>query len=582
MVMWRTTMTLATAGIGLLSAAGLAGAEQVSRVVLGGEVGQAAATSTARFRFAPFTSLPWLRADLTGERVSGEDDNFHHVMRRPFKHYSGDISGRFIEIMARSSHGDPGVHPAFAPLLEEVVRHQRPGGYFCATGEIDWQQPLDFVKQGDEFEVGRMLPALWGNSRMLCGLVEAMRAFPGNEDTARSARALGDFYISMLPRFNDPARIAEYNGAGTYAAGHVTCWFPAMEGLVQLSALTGEKKYLEAAREIATFYTRFDHLPIDHAHGMLCNQVSLLLLHEATGNPDDLARVERRWEELVEGGYVNPAGGILEKCHVSFARDEGCAIADWLRLNLALGRITGKSRYGAMAERTLHNHFLQNQGPKGGFGHRYVSCDDEGVYGFQTRYSESTWCCSYHGELGFIELKRHLFSRDEGTLTCPFALDFTVTDAIGTTTSMLRPGRRGKGEVMRQWISLAGQPPTVVRVRQPHWADTVSAMHADGGTLEFKVEEGWCTTVEPVTEVGFIFRGAPYAEDRRCRRLPDGPREGQAFVIGYGPKIMALQASPGDGPKWPVTVENLGEQGLEPIGPAERTRSFEFVFGRQP
>jgi DUF1680 family protein len=130
---------------------------------------------------------------------------------------------------------------------------------------------------------------------------------------------------------------------------------------------------------------------------MLCNQVSLLLLHEATKDPAYLARVEKRWEELVQGGYINPAGGILEKCHVKFRRDEGCAIADWLRLNLALGRVTGKPRYWAMAERTLHNHFFQNQATKGGFGHRRVHCDDQGVLGFEGRIEESTWCCTYHG-----------------------------------------------------------------------------------------------------------------------------------------------------------------------------------------
>ena len=127
-----------------------------------------------------------------------------------------------------------------------------------------------------------MLPALWGNARLLCGLVEAARAFPDDKAIAAAARRLGDFYISLLPRFNDPDRIAEYTAGGTYAAGYVTCWFPAMEGLVKLRDLTGEKKYLDAAAAMAEFYHRFDRLPVDHAHGMLCNQVSLLLLYEAT------------------------------------------------------------------------------------------------------------------------------------------------------------------------------------------------------------------------------------------------------------------------------------------------------------
>ncbi len=67
---------------------------------------------------------------------------------------------------------------------------------------------------------GRMLPALWGNARLLCGLVEAMRAFPEDQETSSAARRLGDFYLSVLPRFNDPKRIEEYTAGGTYAAGY--------------------------------------------------------------------------------------------------------------------------------------------------------------------------------------------------------------------------------------------------------------------------------------------------------------------------------------------------------------------------
>jgi hypothetical protein len=41
-------------------------------------------------------------------------------------------------------------------------------------------------------------------------------------------------------------------------------------------------KYLDAAKTMAAFYERFDQIPIDHAHGMLCNQMALLSLFEAT------------------------------------------------------------------------------------------------------------------------------------------------------------------------------------------------------------------------------------------------------------------------------------------------------------
>jgi len=132
-------------------------------------------------------------------------------------------------------------------LLAELPKHQRPGGYFAASGLIDWQKPIDHK----DIYKSTMMPALWGNARLLCGLVEASRAFPDDAPLLATARRLGDFYVGLIPRFADPARMSEYTGGDTYAAGYVTCYFPAMEGLVKLHTLTGERKYLKAAVTMA-------------------------------------------------------------------------------------------------------------------------------------------------------------------------------------------------------------------------------------------------------------------------------------------------------------------------------------------
>lgn len=128
---------------------------------------------------------------------------------RPFKEYSGDISGRFIEIIAMNAQGSAGTNPAFLELLKEVPKHQRAGGYFCASGEINWQQPIDRNSNG---ESSVMMPALWGNARILCGLVEACRAFPDNKEILATAIKLGDFYAGVVPRFTDSARMTVKKG----------------------------------------------------------------------------------------------------------------------------------------------------------------------------------------------------------------------------------------------------------------------------------------------------------------------------------------------------------------------------------
>ncbi len=556
----------------VLSAADLPCGNPPNRIVtLGGEVGEAATASIGRFRAAPYDSLAWLRADLTGERVTEFDGKWGHIMNRPFKNYSGDISGRFIEIMALNSRGSYDVHPALKELLAAVPKHQRPGGYFAASGTIDWQQPIDFKGEGG----GTMMPALWGNARLLCGLVEASRAFK-DADLLESAKKLGDFYVGLIPRFTEPGRMADYTGGDSFAAGYVTCYFPAMEGLVKLHRLTGARKYLDAAITMAEFYRTFDRLPINHAHGMLCNQVSLLLLFEATRQAQYLERVEERWGELVEGGYINPAGGILEACQVKYGRDEGCAIVDWLRLNMELARVTGKARYFAMAERTLHNHFLQNQSLTGGFGHRSVRCDDNGVVGFAKRIEEATWCCTFHGQLGFVNLRAHLADLTDGVLTSNFALDFTRADGAGTLVSGILPGV-GDGEVLRQRIRLSGMPATIVRVRQPHWADAITAIDADGKALPLTNKDGYLAATRPVTDVVFIFGGGLYAENRHCMRLSIGPVAGEPFVLGHGPKILATVGRTATTPDWPTSLTRSRELGVVPFTAAMRAQDCGFV-----
>jgi len=56
-----------------------------------------------------------------------------------------------------------------------------------------------------------------------------------------------------------------------------------------------------------------------------------------------------------------------------------------------------------------------------------------------------------------------------------------------------------------------------------------------------KTDDGWYATAKPVNEVEFIFAGGVYAENRRCTRLPDNPKPGEPFVIGYGPKLLAAE-----------------------------------------
>jgi len=444
-----------------------------AEITLQGELGKAEKQAVERLFKPPFTSIEWLRADLTNETVSKDDKNEQSEWKRPFKYFSGDISGRYIELMALLSKGNLQYHPALSRFVNELPSRQQQDGHF-GWAKIDWNAPIDFSSDG--LSQSFMMPALWGNGRMLCGLVNGYLAF---KDTRllETAKKLGDFYIATANRFMDPQKMAEYNSGGTYASGYVTCYFNGFEGLIKLYQVTREIRYLHVAERMAGFLVQFDHLPTDHAHGMLCNQNALLLLFEETGKKNYLNRVKERWVALVNGGYVDPAGGVLEEARIGYSRDEGCAETDWLRLNLELFKITGQSQYLDMADRLINNHFLINQNASGGFGHRFILNDKEGVIGFANYSQEATWCCDFHGTLGFELLKPYVAQIDDQGLKVNFLMDFTahITSKSGSRWNIRSVAKLPKDSdtIKEQVVNINSSPKDSIRlfVRLPDWAE---------------------------------------------------------------------------------------------------------------
>ena len=518
-------------------------------VCLKGVVGAANTAIEQRLRREPFNSLAWLRADLTGEKVSQYDGIEEHPWYRPFKNFSGDISGRYLEVMSQQRKGER-PEELLNQLKEAIREHQQPGGYFSASGPIDWEQPIDYGNLYTDI----MMPALWGNSRMLCGLVAAVQdgCPPALEKCARN---LGDFYAHVLSRFTSDDHMDEFRAGGSFAAGYVTCYFPAIEGLVRLFQVTKEQRYLDTAIQMAEFYELFDIIPIDHSHGMLCCQVGLLLLHEMTGDNAYLNKVEARWDELVTGGYINPAGGILEKCRPVYYRDEGCALTDWLRLNLRLARITGRPRYWDMAERVLYNHLLQNQFDNGGFGHRKMIKGANGILGFAEKLEEATWCCCYHGLLAFQILKQYIVSMDSEGLHLPLAVDFDADLPDNRLTAKLID--EGPGSPFRYAIHL--EKPAMLNVRIPSWAGTTSVRVDGGEEISCDIENGWLRTPADITELTlflencqhtdhhhpdesgamtqtFCYHGPWVSQGERCSSTDASPNESENFIFTAIPK----------------------------------------------
>ncbi len=450
-------------------------------VTLSGPLGEALQHGVARLAKPPYTE-PWLRADVSFE------------LQRIFTNYSGDVSGRFLELASLTSPTGKFSPPPLAMLLETIARFQKPDGHFGVP--VDLSKPLP--------KNAPPIPMLWGNARLLVGLVTAGREFH-REDLLASARRLGDFYVNTADQLCSPAREADYRSSGTYGDGYCCCYFPAIEGLAMLYQATKDDRYLKQAERMAEFFTKFDCLPVEHSHGNLCAWRGILDLYEITGNRTYLDRATAKWDAAVKGSFVWPLGGVGEHWHVFFAGDEGCSESDWLRFSLDLWRFTGQTRYLDVAERLLQNQYATNQCPNGGYGMAHLDGDAAGPVAAIEKIEEWPFCCSFHGPLGLHFLKGYLAAGSERGVFVNFPYSFTApVKAAGREWMVLV---RSKPDYLQGYacmeIEFAPRDKTITQpgrlrhargtlwVRVPAWASAAKVVAASGEPVPAPTEGGY-------------------------------------------------------------------------------------------
>jgi hypothetical protein len=350
----------------------------MGQVRLEGVYGQRLARACDRFHLPPLDDPGYVLADIALDR------------KRIFTEYSGDISGRMIGAEALLSSGSTREAATLRRLLEGVPAGQKPDGHFGAV------QHLPALQRSTD------MPILWGNGRLLIGLVEAYE-ITGDTNALATARRLGDYFVATDAVYCRKENLESVGGR--HADAFATCYFSCIEGLVALGQATGDPSYRKEAEriaELALAETQFDDL---HSHGRLSTLRGIAALYEMTGDARWLQGVERDWKMVVDR-YLLPTGGITEMFSRSNGRDEGCAVSDWLRLNLMLWRMTGKGVYLDEAERGLKNHFLYQQFATGGSGHRaFINVQGEPA-AFRGDGTDAYWCCCEHWPRALADVAR--------------------------------------------------------------------------------------------------------------------------------------------------------------------------------
>lgn len=512
-----------------------------------GMLGRSLQRGVHRLALAPYTT-DWLLADVSFK------------VDRIFTNYSGDVSGRFLELaMLTSPAGQLLPFETLPTVLKTVVDYQKPDGHFGVN--VDFSKPLK--RNSPEITL------LWGNARMLVGLITAARKL-GDAQSLASARRLGDFYVNTADQLCSPEREAEYHATGTAADSYQVGYFPAMEGLVMLYGETRDERYLQLAERMAKWFLRFDTLPLDHSHGNLSAWRSRLDLYHVTGKKLYLEEAMAKWDKAVDQLFVWSLGGVGEHWHISYNGSEGCSESDWLRFNLDLWRYTGRTRYLDMAERLLENQYIADQSINGGFGMRHFDGEARGPIGTFGAVNEWDFCCSFHGPLGLYFLKSYLATGSEKGIYVNFPWSFTtrVKAAESEWEIVVQADSvfNGKGEKM---VDIQFNPdqinspkPATLWFRVPSWASEVMVDHVDrtaevrNGYLDLKHD------CEKETHFVVILRTKPIIEGRRFTSTSVEPGKISRFrdiSLIFGSKV--LFEMPVQGPHLSTLLATVDEKG---------------------
>ncbi len=390
---------------------------------------------------------------------------------RRFTEYSGDLSGRYIGALATAARVYQTPFPNLDGFVARVVALQKTDGYFGRTFHYD--KPTD-----------EDLALLWGNGRLLVGLLEYYRYKP-SPAVLSACQRLGEFLLRIAPLMLSK-NIRDEFGAAHFASSYI-CWTQQTEGLAGLYQVTRDERYRLLTQQIAAVIER---RPGDHVHGYLTSLRGVMDLYQLTAEARLLQQCEAAWQDVAQSEDLLITGGVPEGWSPNKHRTEGCAEADWVRLNLSLWKATAKPKYLEMAERATFNELALNQSATGDFGHRVFT--DTGLSGDAA--ARAWWCCTLHGLRYFPDVQASAFRGKGGALYFDLPIDSNLQNGHVPSSSLsaISTSSLGQDGTVGIMITEAGESAASLFIRKPEWASAVSVL-VNGSVTNSLLEGGYAS-----------------------------------------------------------------------------------------
>lgn len=382
------------------------------------------------------------------------DVNINPDNPRRFYNYSGDLSGRYIECLSAFCNNEKCGY--LDKIVEDALLYQHDDGRFG-------DQKLVFTEEYIDKEHTALL---WGNGRLLTGLLEYYKYNPKSE-ILHAAKKIGNFFLTTYDQVT-PEVVKRLEGLG--AAG-VICFTQYVGPLVMLSQATGDSTYAKVA---STIYKKLPPRGIQHSHGYLTTLRGVLDLYEYDKNKGHFNYVLKAYSDLVNSDDYTIFGSVKEYFGGKGGRDEGCSTADFIRLSLQLYRLTGNIDFLNKAEFAIYNAFYFNQFFTGDFGHHTINHETSG----SDIVNAAWWCCTMSGLRLYNTIKEEYFVQtDEVGVKLNLFLDTEYADEK-IKISMKRGGLVNGYHKMNMKIEKYNVD-GLFKIRIPDWVDDIKLLLND-------------------------------------------------------------------------------------------------------
>lgn len=402
---------------------------------------------------------------------------------------AGHSLGHYLSALSMqyAATKDPAVLNKINYIIDELAACQkaRKNGYLGAFGNEDkiWGELAKGNVKTGGFDLNGGWSPWYTVHKIMAGLLDAY-FYTGNKKALNAAEALADWTQNITIKLNDELfqkmLFCEYGGMA--------------ETLVNLYAITGEKKYLDLSykfydkRILDPLAKQQDILPGKHSNTQIPKIIASARRHEITGDQNDKAIADFFWKTIVyhhsyaTGGnsnyeYLSEPDKLNDK--LTENTTETCNTYNMLKLTGHLFAENPSAELFDYYEKALYNHILASQNHDDGMMCYFVPLRMGGKKEYSDQFNTFT-CCVGTGMENHVKYNESIYFRgNDGSLYINLFIPSVLNwkeKGLNLTQNTALP----QGDQTSFTLKLSQASAFAIRIRKPKWsAETVISVNGE-------------------------------------------------------------------------------------------------------